>query len=224
MPWFALHRWFAQHPCRCAKTRHERVEAFKAWGMNMADYVAADGSGRVIVGVVVHDMDGMRASKRSVMTWTSPTHVAVYKAWGSPRGYEGEYRPYGDVSATIEPVDHVLEPAPGPALAVPTVLLQSAFTYSAAENFVLVMQQMPQVTTMGTTTAGSTGQPLIIRLPNGVFAGITSKRDMTPEGEDFVGFGLSPEVELVDRPDAIAEGRDLPLERALEYVLEVGKS
>jgi len=160
----------------------------------------------------------------SVMTWTSPTHVAVYKAWGSPRSYEGEYRPYGDGSATIESVEHVLEPAPGPALAVPTVLLQSAFTYSAAENFVLVMQQMPQVTTMGTTTAGSTGQPLIIRLPNGVFAGITSKRDMTPEGEDFVGFGLSPEVEIVDRPDAIAEGRDLPLERALEYVLEAGKS
>ena len=41
------------------------MEAFKAWGTNVVDYVAADGSGRVIVGVVVHDMDGMRASLAS---------------------------------------------------------------------------------------------------------------------------------------------------------------
>ena len=31
----------------------------------MVDYVATDGSGRVIVGVVVHDMDGVRASLAS---------------------------------------------------------------------------------------------------------------------------------------------------------------
>ena len=158
-----------------------------------------------------------------VMTWTSPMHVAVYKAWGSRRGYEGEYRSFGDGTATIEAVESVLEPSPGPALQVPTVLLQSAYTYSAAENFVLLMQQLPQVITMGTTTAGSTGQPLILKLPNGVFAGITTKRDMTPEGEDFIGIGLSPDVEILDRPEAIAVGRDLPLERASEYLLESAK-
>jgi hypothetical protein len=31
---------------------------------------------------------------------------------------------------------------------------------------------------------------LIFRLPHGVVAGITTKRDLTPEGEDFVGVGL----------------------------------
>jgi hypothetical protein len=74
-PWFALHRWFSQHPCRCAKTRRERVDAFKAWGTNVVDYVAADGSGRVSVGVVVHDMDGMRASL------ASPEIDAAKRAW-----------------------------------------------------------------------------------------------------------------------------------------------
>jgi C-terminal processing protease CtpA/Prc len=85
------------------------------------------------------------------------------------------------------------------------------------------MQQMPQVTTMGTTTAGSTGQPLILRLPHGVVAGITTKRDLTPEGEDFVGVGLVPDVEVLDRAAAIAEGRDLLLERAVEHLLEIGR-
>ncbi len=158
-----------------------------------------------------------------IMTWTSPKHVAAFKAWGSRRDSPDEYRPYGRVRATIETQVHVLEPAPGPALTVPTVLLQSAYTYSAAENFVLLMQQLPQVTTMGTRTAGSTGQPLILRLPHGVFAGITTKRDMTPEGEDFVGVGLAPDVEILDRAAAVAQGRDLPLERAIEHLLTVGR-
>jgi C-terminal processing protease CtpA/Prc len=157
-----------------------------------------------------------------VMTWSSPMHVAVYKAWGSRRDSDSEYRPYGEGRATIETEVHVLDPAPGPPLAVPTVLLQSAYTYSAAENFVLVMQQMPQVTTMGTRTAGSTGQPLVFRLPHGVFAGITTKRDMTPEGDDFVGLGLAPDVEVFDLPSAIADGRDLPLERAIAHIRNMG--
>jgi C-terminal processing protease CtpA/Prc len=153
-----------------------------------------------------------------VMTWTSPTHVAAYKAWGSRRSHPPEYTAYGQGRATIDTVELILEPAAGPALTMPTVLLQSAYTYSAAENFTLLMQQMPQVTTMGTTTAGSTGQPLVIQLASGTWAGITTKRDMTPDGEDFVGVGLTPDVEVLDRVDAIAAGRDLLLERALEHL------
>jgi C-terminal processing protease CtpA/Prc len=153
-----------------------------------------------------------------VMTWTSPAHIAAYKAWGSRRNHAPEYTAYGQGRATIETVEHILEPATGSALTVPTVLLQSAYTYSAAENFTLLMQQMPQVTTMGTTTAGSTGQPLVIQLASGTYAGITTKRDMTPDGEDFVGVGLAPDIPVLDSADAIAAGRDLLLERAVEHL------
>ena len=48
-----------------ASKHSERVDAFAAWGANVVDYVAADGSGLVIVGVDVHDMDAMRASLAS---------------------------------------------------------------------------------------------------------------------------------------------------------------
>lgn len=48
-----------------ASKHSERVDAFAAWGTNVVDYVATDGSGRIIVGVDVHDMDGMRASLAS---------------------------------------------------------------------------------------------------------------------------------------------------------------
>ena len=76
---------------------------------------------------------------------------------------------------------------------------------------------------MGTRTAGSTGQPLVLRLPHGVYAGITTKRDMTPEGEDFVGVGLAPDLEVLDQAAALAEGRDLPLEQAIEHLLTIGR-
>jgi C-terminal processing protease CtpA/Prc len=159
-----------------------------------------------------------------VMTWTSPRHVAVFKAWGARQDHDGPYRAFGEGRATLEPGVLVVDPAQGSALSVPTVVLQGPYTYSAAENFVLAMRQMPQVTTMGTTTAGSTGQPLILRLPHGVYAGITAKRNMTPDGEDFIGIGLIPDVEVLDRPAALAVGRDLPLERAVEHLRDAGGS
>jgi len=43
----------------------ERVDAFAAWGSNVVDYVADDGSDWVIVGVEVHDMEGMQAALAS---------------------------------------------------------------------------------------------------------------------------------------------------------------
>lgn len=43
----------------------ERVDAFAAWGSNVVDYVAEDGSDWVIVGVTVHDMEAMKASLAS---------------------------------------------------------------------------------------------------------------------------------------------------------------
>jgi hypothetical protein len=48
-----------------ASKHSERVAAFAAWGTNVVDYVATDGSGQVIVGVDVHDVDAMQASLSS---------------------------------------------------------------------------------------------------------------------------------------------------------------
>jgi len=48
------------------KSKHsERVEAFKSFGSNVVDYVSADGSNKVSVGVDVHDMAAMQAALKS---------------------------------------------------------------------------------------------------------------------------------------------------------------
>lgn len=48
-----------------ASKHSERVAAFAAWGPNVVDYLSADGSKNVSVGVDVHDMDAMMASLES---------------------------------------------------------------------------------------------------------------------------------------------------------------
>jgi len=45
-----------------ASKHSERVEAFSAWGSNVIDYLSADGSNQVAVGVDVHDMAAMQAA------------------------------------------------------------------------------------------------------------------------------------------------------------------
>lgn len=70
---FAHHVTDADH---WVSKHSERVEAFAAWGSNVVDYVAGDGSDWVIVGVDVHDMDAMQAAL------ASPEIEAAKKAHG----------------------------------------------------------------------------------------------------------------------------------------------
>lgn len=52
-------------PAHWASKHDERVAAFASWGTNVVDYLSADGSQSVAVGVDVHDMDGMQAALAS---------------------------------------------------------------------------------------------------------------------------------------------------------------
>jgi len=48
-----------------ASKHAERAEAFSSWGTQVVDYLSADGSKNVAVGVDVHDMDAMQAALES---------------------------------------------------------------------------------------------------------------------------------------------------------------
>lgn len=52
-------------PALWASKHAERVSAFASWGTNVVDYLSADGSQNVAVGVDVHDMAGMEAALAS---------------------------------------------------------------------------------------------------------------------------------------------------------------
>lgn len=57
------------------------------------------------------------------------------------------------------------------------IVLTSARTYSAAEDFVVAFDAMKRGTIVGEPTGGSTGQPLLFVLPGGGTGRVCTKRD-----------------------------------------------
>lgn len=100
----------------------------------------------------------------------------------------------------------------------PVAVLTSGETYSAAEDFVVAWKNSNRGKTFGEPTGGSTGQPLIISLPGGGKARICTKRDTFPDGRDWVGKGLEPDVLVRPSVESIRSDKDTVLEAAAEYL------
>lgn len=80
-------------------------------------------------------------------------------------------------------------------------------------------QMLKRGVTVGTATGGSTGQPLFIKLPGGGSGRICVKRDRFPDGREFVGVGIKPDIEAKRTVADVRAGRDPELARAVEVVL-----
>lgn len=148
--------------------------------------------------------------------WKTREHVAAYKAWGR---FSEKYRDYFEMDAWRDGGTHgPVPPAEGRRLIVPTVVLQDHATFSAAEDFLVAIDAIPQITTIGRPSGGSTGQPLSIGLPGGGQANICTKRDTYPDGREFVGLGIAPDIVVEPTVEDVQQGRDPALERALELL------
>lgn len=88
-------------------------------------------------------------------------------------------------------------------------------TFSAGEDFIVAFNTLKRGVTIGEASGGSTGQPLTMALPGGGTARICIKRDLTPEGRDFVGIGLQPDIVVPATVAAVRSGTDPALDRAL---------
>lgn len=137
--------------------------------------------------------------------WSAPTYVGPYRAWGR------KPEPVGEPGATLTPID-------GTRFEKPVVVLTSGRTFSAAEDFVIVFKAMKRGVVVGMPTGGSTGQPVNIRLPGGGSARFCSKRDVGPDGEEFVGKGIAPDILVTPTAADVRDGRDTVLEKALEIL------
>lgn len=165
-------------------------------------------------------------------SWKSPTHTAAYKAWGSFIA--------GRPDSTLSPSDleHKEDflgnrwyyepagtwgPSKGSVIRMPIVLLIGHETASAAEDFVVAMDQLGIAKKIGSNTFGSTGQPLTIRLPGGGSARICTKRDTYANGKEFVGYGIAPDFRVEETVDDLIHHRDPVLAYAINY-LEKGST
>jgi hypothetical protein len=145
--------------------------------------------------------------------WRTRISNAAHRAWGR---WEDEYKPFytGDAWHEADPVV-VLPDLSVPKLDVPIVVLIGRNTGSAAEDFLVWLDGMENVTLVGEPTAGSTGQPLHIDLPGGGSARILTKHDTYPDGREFLGVGVQPDVFVARTVEDVIDERDGMLERAL---------
>ncbi|MBN1119218.1 MAG: hypothetical protein JXA77_18555 [Bacteroidales bacterium] len=100
----------------------------------------------------------------------------------------------------------------------PVVILINANTFSAAEDFCALFDINNRAEIIGQPTAGSTGQPLSFNLPGGGWARVCTLRSYYPDGNEFVGYGIQPDIYIKETISDFQNSKDIVLLKAEEYM------
>lgn len=103
-------------------------------------------------------------------------------------------------------------------LVVPTVLLIGHNTASAAEDFLVLADKQKHMVKIGQNSNGSTGNPINFRITDNIGFMICSKKDTYPDGRDFVGCGVKPDIEVIPTVKDFIKKYDRTLEKALDFL------
>lgn len=139
--------------------------------------------------------------------WSSPTYVPALASWGR------KAPDYMSEPGKMSPIQDVT-PYKGEI-----ILLTDRGTISAAEDFCSLFRGMNRGLIVGTPTGGSTGNGVRVKLTKDIYANICSKHDLMPDGTEFVGIGIIPDIEAADTPASYFSGKkDLPKQTALSLL------
>ena len=138
--------------------------------------------------------------------WRTPKNIAAHRSWGSKiEWFESE-------EYEVFPHDNKI------IYTRPIVLLADESTFSCAEDFCVGFLTINRGKMIGAKTAGSSGNPLMFNLPGDGVALVCSKQDFFPNGKEFVGFGITPDIEVKPTIIGIIEEKDELLEEAIEII------
>lgn len=141
------------------------------------------------------------------LEWSSPKYIPVMKAWGKT------VKPYIEKGNPLIPFS--AQHAEIPKFEIPVVLLVNGNTFSASEDFAATFRAAKRGKIIGTPTGGSTGQPIMIDLGFGYMARICARDEWLPDGTEFIGIGIVPDI-IVEESADIFNGKDVVLDKALE--------
>jgi len=128
------------------------------------------------------------------------------------RKYRSVLRTWSQKMATHAFSDEPLPAHPTYHFAGKVVVVASAQTYSAAEDFAVAFDAMQRGRIFGEPTGGSTGQPLYIKLLGGGAARTCTLNATYPDGKVFVGVGVQPDLLVRPTVADIRAGTDTVLE------------
>lgn len=135
----------------------------------------------------------------------------AYLTYNDNYYYDFPYSPYSTKNLKITRIE------------LPTAILIGHNTGSAAEDFLIYADNQENMTKIGEPTFGSTGQPMIIDLPGGGIGRVCTKKDTYPDGREFVGYGIKPNIFVKTTLQDYMENKDPVLETALQYLNEKDK-
>lgn len=141
--------------------------------------------------------------------WRTRLYNPAFASWGRKEDI------YSSSQDSLTPVGSV-----APYLR-PVVLLTDRGTFSAAEDFTALLKSAGRITQIGTATGGSTGNGVRPSLTgNGaITANICAKHDVAPDGTEFVGIGLIPDIIVEERAESYFDpSRDDVIEKAVLWL------
>ena len=127
-----------------------------------------------------------------------------------------EYQPFGRPELLWR--SPVAEPA-ADAYQGRLALLVDGGCLSSCEDLVMPFKDNGRALVVGETTGGSSGQPYVLDLGDGMLVLVGAKRETFPDGSRFEGVGIRPDVEVAPSLDDIRAGRDVALEEARRRLL-----
>jgi len=149
--------------------------------------------------------------------WKTRIHNAADKAWAS----HGEKSLSDYLHRNVwdkHPGDTIRIPVTVARLNMPVYILTSKRTFSAAEDFLIYLNYSKNVTRIGQSTAGSSGEPLQFNLLPGIAAWICAKADEFPDGTEFINIGIKPQIEVQPASPLDTVVKDRELEKALAVI------
>jgi C-terminal processing protease CtpA/Prc len=157
----------------------------------------------------------------------SRLHIPAFKAWGkwtevkdtiNNQWAKQEYLSFRDNYYYEFPNEPDTVKIKEKRIVIPTVILIGHNTASAAEDFLIYTENQTHIVKIGEPTFGSTGQPFFFDLPGGGSARICTKKDTYPNGKEFVGYGILPDIEVIKSLNDYLENKDPALVKAIEYL------
>jgi len=138
--------------------------------------------------------------------WKYPHYVAAHRSWGRPPEWST--------------VKNLIPPRDGKRFMGPVVILTAGTASSTAEDFAISLREAGRAILVGERTAGSAGNPISRPLPGGGQFQMATFRAYLPDGGEYVGIGVKPDVEIAPTKQDIRSGEDVVLERGLEVLAD----
>jgi C-terminal processing protease CtpA/Prc len=133
-----------------------------------------------------------------------PHYVAAHRNWGR--------KPEWSTDSNLIP------PRDRKRFMGPVVILTAGTTSSTSEDFAISLHHAGRAVLVGERTGGMAGNPISLNLPGGGQFMMATFRAYLPDGEEYIGTGMKPDVEMAPTKESIEKGVDLVLEKGLEIL------